>query len=153
ARKHSGEELALGMEGRLQRQYEASLRATAKRCVAAYRARTQVLLAATPPKPPPSNEPRPPQPTVDEVLQADLAAASATARTRATRQRIAEAVAGEMLAGFGREPQLRSLLEPLVRQQAGVQAERLVAGVRETVASILLDAITEGWSVPETAEQ
>lgn len=147
-RTTAGQRKALSLEERLARQYESSLRATARRCGDAYVRRTQVLYAAAPPDPS-----QPPQPTVDEVLNAELAAASATARTQATRRKIAETVAGEVLAGFGPEPGLRPLLEPLVRQQAGVQAERLTAGVRETVASILLDALTEGWSVPETAAQ
>lgn len=142
-RMAAGQRTAAGLESRLARQYESSLRATAKRCAEAYRARTQVLVAAT-------ND-QPPQPTVDEVMKAELAAASATARTQATRRKMAAAVAGEILSGFGPEPGLRDLLEPLVRRQAGVQAERLVAGVRDEVANILLDALVEGWSVPETA--
>jgi hypothetical protein len=43
----------------------------------------------------------------------------------------------------------RDFYAPLVQTQAGKQAERLVAGTRDTVASIMLDALTEGWSVPE----
>ncbi len=131
----AGQRKAAGLEGRLARQYESSLRATARRCAEAYRARTQVLYAA-------ADETQPPQPTVDEVMKAELAAASATARTQATRRKIVQAVAGEILAGFGPDPQLRSLMEPLVRRQAGVQAERLVAGTRDAVAPILLDALT-----------
>ncbi len=149
ARMAAGQRTAAGLEARLARQYESSLRATARRCAEAYRARTQVLYAASPPDDPQHQQV--PQPTVDEVMKAELAAASATARTQATRRKMVQAVAGEILAGFGPEPQLRPLLEPIVRRQAGVQAERLVEGTRDAVANILLDALTEGWTVPETA--
>lgn len=149
ARMETGQRKAASLESRLQRQYESSLRATARRCSEAYRRRTEVLVAATPPDEP--QRPQVPQPTVDEVMSAELAAASAAARTQATRRKLAETVAGEILVGFGPEPQLRGLLEPLVRAQAGVQAERLVAGTRDAVASVLLDALVEGWTVPETA--
>lgn len=112
------------------------------------------LTAAMPPKPEgdPQNPSQPPQPTVDEVLDAKLAAASAEARTLATRRRISAAVAGEILSGFGAIPELRPLLEPMVRRQAGAQAERLVAGTRDAVANVLLDALVEGWSVDVTAD-
>ncbi len=46
ARKERGQREALRLEKRLARQYESSLRATAKRCAEAYRERTQVLFAA-----------------------------------------------------------------------------------------------------------
>lgn len=150
----AGQASAYALEPKLARQYEASLLATGRRCVAAYRARTQVLTAAMPPKPEgtPQNISQPPQPTVDEVLDAALAAASAEARTLATRRRVSAAVAGEILGGFGSIPELRPLLEPMVRSQAGAQAERLVAGTRDAVANVLLDALVEGWSVDVTAE-
>lgn len=149
-----GQTTAYALEPKLARQYEASLLATGRRCVAAYRARTQVLTAAMPPKPEgtPQNISQPPQPTVDEVLDAALAAGSAEARTLAIRRRISAAVAGEILSGFGAIPELRPLLEPMVRAQAGAQAERLVAGTRDAVANVLLDALVEGWSVGTTAE-
>ncbi len=150
----AGQQAAYALEERLRRQYESSLLATARRCVAAYRAGTQVLTAAMPPKPEgdPQNLSQPPQPTVDEVVDGPLAAVSAEARTQATRRKAVAAVAGEILSGFGSIPEVKPLLEPLVKRQAGVQAERIVAGTRDAVANVLLDALVEGWSVDTTAD-
>ena len=146
ARWDRGLHAAVRLEPRLQRQYEASLLATARKVVAAYRAKTRLhhMTAA-------GEGLQPPQPQITEILDAELVAASAAARTRATRARMAREVGAAITAGFHVEPQLRDVLRALVEAQAGAQAERLIAGTRDAVAKILLDALTEGWTVDDTA--
>ena len=117
----------------------------ARRTIAGMLSATAVVTAA-------GDEPlQPPQPQLTEILDAELAAASAAARTRATRARMAREVGTAITAGFHLEPQLRDVLRALVEAQAGAQAERLIAGTRDAVARILLDALTEGWTVDDTA--
>lgn len=143
-----GFQAASVLEPRLVRQYEAALRALAKRVVGRYKQLAVIapVTAAGPPE-----KPEPPQPTLSEVLDAELAAESAAARTRATRRRMAKEVADALTVGFQVEPQLRGLLQALVDQQAGVQAERLVEGSRDAVAEVMLDSLVNGSTVDETA--
>lgn len=127
----------------LRAKYEAVLRANASRVALAYRRHAQAMTAAAGDKPPNV-------PTLDEVLASEVLAASATARTKAERQRIAESAAQPIISDMGRR-ELRAFLEPIVAAQAGVQAERIVAGVQDRVAAIILEVLTEGMSVPDAA--
>lgn len=147
ANRHTkrGQNQAANLEPTLQRQYQASLRATAKRTTEIYRRKATVLLAAA--------DPHHIQPTVDEIFDGEIAAASATARTQSTRRRLVVLAGGPILENAGLAKAQRDFYAPLVQTQAGKQAERLVAGTRDTVASIMLDALTEGWSVPETSAE
>lgn len=135
-RARKGQVAATRHEPALQGKYEAVLRANARRVSGAYR-KAGIVAAAN-------------VPSLDEILEGAVLSASATARTKAERQRIAEAAAQPILSDAGKR-ELRALLEGIVAAQAGVQAERIVAGVRDRVAAIMLEALTEGYSVPDTA--
>jgi hypothetical protein len=135
-RSRVGQAAAEKHEPALRDKYEAALRANARRVTAAYKS-TGIVAAGK-------------VPTLDEVLEDAALKASVTARTKAERQRIAEEAAHPIITDAGKQA-LRDLLEPFVAAQAGVQAERIVAGVKDRVAAIMLEALTEGYSVPDTA--
>ncbi len=151
-RSRQGQKAAIGHEPALQAKYLQVLRANARRVSQAYTAKaaapvTAAALVAAGGLP---DDPHVPQPNLDAVLEEGVLAASATARTRAERQRIAEAAAHPIISEAGKR-ELKLLLQGIVAAQAGVQAERLVQGVRDTVANIMLEALVEGWTVPQTA--
>lgn len=134
-----GRRQAERLEPRLQEQYEAAIRAAGNRAVKAYKAAAIVTLAAA-------------NPTMQEVLDARVLEEAALARTAATRKRIAEAASVVAVESAEARRLISPLLKTLVDQQAGKQAARLVAGAQEAVATVMLDSLTEGWSVPRTAD-
>jgi F like protein len=134
-----GRRQAEQLEPRLQEQYEAAIRAAGARSVKAYKQAATVTLAAA-------------NPTMQEVLDARVLQESVLARTAATRKRIAEAASVVAVESPEARRLVSPLLQTLVDQQAGKQAARLVAGAEEAVAQVMLDSLTEGWSVPRTAD-
>lgn len=108
----------------------------------AYRQASVVQVAAV--------EPRA-NPSTGDIFDARVLEESARERTAATRRRIAEA-ASIVSADPAARRELSPLLAALVEQQAGRQAARLVAGAEEAVADVMLKAVTDGWSVPRTAD-
>jgi F like protein len=134
-----GRRQAEQLEPRLQEQYEAAIRAAGARAVKAYKRAATVVLAAA-------------NPTMQEVLDARVLQESVLARTAATRKRIAEAASVVAVESPEARRLVSPLLQTLVDQQAGKQAARLVAGAEEAVAQVMLDSLTEGWSVPRTAD-
>lgn len=93
-------------------------------------------------------------PQLSEILDEDALRESSAKATQALRQKIARDAALQTAAQFAISFAVSSpYIRQLVEQHAGRQAERIVAGTRDIVASIILDSITGGWSVPETAAQ
>lgn len=126
------------------RKYEQILERNAKRCKANYLRASRVTTAA--------GEPANRNPLLGEVLNED-ALEESTKATEALRKKIAVEAAQQAALEFGISFAVVSpFVDDLVKAQAGRQAERIVEGVRDLVASIILRSLEEGWSVLQTAK-
>lgn len=141
----AGRRQAGKLEVRIAGQYEQVVRAAAMRAAKAYRDASVVVRAAA--------EPGQARPTLSEVLNARVLQESARARTAATRKRMVEVAAAEMIDSPPARREANRLLAVITANQSGVQANRLVEGVQDAVSHVILESLTAGWSVPETASQ
>jgi hypothetical protein len=133
-----GGRAAAALEPQLVKKYETLLRASASKIAARYKRLSTPTLAA-------AGELRT-TPTLYEIVQPDDLAQSVKDRTRTTQRRMAAA------AGDPFSPNVtRAFYEPLVTAQAGRQAERVVAGSQDVAAQVILNALSEGWTVDQTA--
>lgn len=131
-------------EAPLARKYEQVLERNAVRCRARFRRASKAVTAA--------GEEQNRNPQLDEILNDKQLAESATKATQAKRKQIAEEAARALALEMGISFALTNpYVRRLVQAQAGRQAERIVAGVREAVASVIEQSMDEGWSVPQTA--
>jgi hypothetical protein len=145
---------------RLRLQYEKVYRRAAKRSAAAYREEMKVLQAAA-------------QPPIGSVIAAKILLESFLSLTGVARRDLLKQIldalhivhAGVQLQpgdqgddqgdqGDQGVPSSEALLSylDLLHDQTGVQAARLVAGSQDAVADVLLQAMAEGWPVPQTAK-
>lgn len=132
-------------EGPLVRKYEQVLERNANRCRANYRRASRSTTAAG------QEQNRNPQ--LDEVLDEQALSDSQQKALKAARERIARDAATAQAVQFGISFAVSSpYLRELVLAHAGRQAERIVAGTRDIVASIILDSLANGWTVTETAD-
>jgi len=137
----SGYRQALKLEPKLIRQYERTLRRAATRASRRYLDQLTPVLTAASERPP-----------IDAIIEPLVLSESITKATAATLRRMA-LVEYQAMAGPVTVTDQRRIIADIVDSQAGRQAERIVAGVRETVARVLLDSLTGGWSVPDTARE
>ena len=136
------------MEGEepLIRKYEQVLQRNAIRCSKNYQAASRVTTAAG------AEQNRNPQ--LSEILDAMTLQDSTDKALAAARKKLANEAAAQMALELGISfAAVSPYVRDLVAAQAGVQAERITAGVRDIVANIILDSITQGWDVPQTASQ
>lgn len=126
---------ALPGERELARKYEAVLGRIARRTADRYR---NLRAAAEDEEP------------VDEQAIRD----GVEAALRAQMRKVAVAAAKEQGAKLGVSFKVvQPLVLALVKAQAGRQAERITAGVRDAVARVVARSLKEGWTVPETADR
>ena len=130
---------------RLQRQYEKVYRRASRRAAADYRAASTVVQAAGGPLP-------------EEVVKAAALVESFLRLTGVARRELLREILNALLVIYGlnaeeRAAELKAIAEysKLLEQQIGVQAERLVAGVQDAAANVMIDSLHEGWSIPQTA--
>lgn len=125
---------------RLQRQYEKVYRRAAKRAAADYREATKVVQAAGQPQP-------------EEVVKAQALLESFLLLTGAARRSLLRQIL-EALYVLRPDDRGRAISEyvELLQEQVGVQAARLSAGVQDAAADVMLTAMGEGWSIPQTAK-
>jgi len=131
---------------RLQRQYEKVYRRAARRAAVDYKAASVVVQAAGGPLP-------------EEVVKAAALVESFLRLTGVARRELLREILNALLIIYGlnaeeRAAELKAIAEysKLLEQQVGVQAERLVAGVQDAAANVMLDSLHEGWSIPQTAK-
>ena len=118
---------------KLHRQYEQVLGRLAKRAKTRY---NTLVSAAVP----------------DDAIDAQQLEDSLAKATKATRAKLAKDLSQALAVSFAVDPLSRALYMDIVMAMAGRQAERLVAGARETAANVILDALVDGWTVPDTAQ-
>lgn len=122
-------------EGELARKYEAVLGRIARRTADRYR---NLRAAAEDEEP------------VDEQAVRD----SVESALRAQMRKVAVGAAKKQAAKLGVSFKVvQPLVFALVKAQAGRQAERITAGVRDAVARVVARSLKEGWTVPETADR
>jgi uncharacterized protein with gpF-like domain len=129
------------VEAELQRQYEKVLRRAAKRAATNYRAAMKVVTAA--------GQPQPEEILAAQALLESFLRVTGLARRNLLNQ-ILEAL-GVLHADAETPNEALAAYIELLQEQAGAQASRLVAGSQDAVADVLLNAMAEGWSIPQTA--
>lgn len=132
-------------EPALKAQYEKVILRASKRASLAYKRHATVVMAAA----------KKPQalPDLDEVIDGEALRASARAATAAARRRMARASLSAMSAETDWHRLAVQTMYQIAEQQAGIQAERLVAQVRDVARATIGNAVVEGWTVPQTAAQ